>query len=95
MITMPAMLEKEPAQIAAGTLPRAREVKAIDDWMVDGTKQRKRKPDWSCGVRTKGTSPSLASPSNGKRTKVAPRTVRWSRQWRTPSSASPVESREP
>ena len=33
---MPARQEKEPAQIAAGTLPRAMEVKAIDDWTVDG-----------------------------------------------------------
>lgn len=41
---IPASEEKEPAQIAAGTLPRAIEVNAIDDWMVDGTRQRKRKP---------------------------------------------------
>ncbi len=38
--------------MAAGTLPRAIEVKAIDDWMVEGTRHRKRKPSWSCGVRT-------------------------------------------
>ena len=44
VMTMPASEEKEPAQIAAGTLPRAIEVKAIDDWMVDGTRVRKRRP---------------------------------------------------
>lgn len=42
--TMPTSEEKEPAQIAAGTLPRAIEVKAIDDWMVDGTSVRKSRP---------------------------------------------------
>lgn len=41
---MPAMLEKDPAQIAAGTLPRAMDVKAMDDWIVDGTRQRKSSP---------------------------------------------------
>ncbi len=42
--TMPTREEKEPAQIAAGTLPRAIEVKAIDDWIVDGTRVRKSSP---------------------------------------------------
>ncbi len=42
--TMPTSEEKDPAQIAAGTLPRAIEVKAIDDWMVDGTRVRKSRP---------------------------------------------------
>lgn len=41
---MPARLEKEPAQIAAGTLPRAIEVKAIEDWIVEGTRQRNSSP---------------------------------------------------
>lgn len=41
---MPARLEKEPAQIAAGTLPRAIEVKAMEDWTVEGTRQRKSRP---------------------------------------------------
>ena len=42
--TMPIRLEKEPAQIAAATLPRASEVKAIEDWTVEGTRHRKRRP---------------------------------------------------
>lgn len=41
---MPARLEKEPAQIAAGTLPRAIEVKAMEDCTVEGTRQRKSRP---------------------------------------------------
>ena len=41
---MPSRLETEPAQIAAGTLPRAIEVKAIEDWIVDGSTHRKSSP---------------------------------------------------
>ncbi|GAA2095964.1 hypothetical protein GCM10009801_65200 [Streptomyces albiaxialis] len=84
-----------PAQIAAGTLPRAMEVKAIEDWMVEGTRQRKSSPSWSCGVRTYGTSPYEARPSSGKSANVHSTTARWSRQWRRPSRASRVESRAP
>lgn len=43
-MTMPTSEEKEPAQIAAGTFPRAIEVKAIEDWMVEGTRVRKSRP---------------------------------------------------
>ena len=41
---IPRILEVEAAQIAAGTLPPAIEVKAIDDWTVDGSTQRKSSP---------------------------------------------------
>ncbi len=41
---MPTRLENDPAQIAAATLPRAREVKAMDDWIVDGTRHRNTSP---------------------------------------------------
>lgn len=41
---MPAREEKEPAQIAAGTLPRAMDVNAIDDCTVEGTSVRKSSP---------------------------------------------------
>lgn len=44
VMTMPTREEKEPAQIAAGTFPRAIDVKAIEDWMVDGTSVRKSRP---------------------------------------------------
>lgn len=36
---MPKIFEAEAEQIAAGTLPPAMEVKAIDDWTVDGRTQ--------------------------------------------------------
>ncbi len=41
---MPMSEEKEPAQIAAGTFPRAMEVNAMDDWIVDGTSVRNSRP---------------------------------------------------
>ncbi|GGU74308.1 hypothetical protein GCM10010211_45200 [Streptomyces albospinus] len=43
--TIPTMLENDPAQIAAATLPRAMEVNAIDDWTVDGTRHRNSRPE--------------------------------------------------
>jgi hypothetical protein len=42
--TIPTRLEYVPAQIAAGTLPRAVDVRAMDDWTVEGTTQRKSRP---------------------------------------------------
>ncbi len=42
--TTPTSVEKVPAQMAAGTLPRAMEVKVIEDWTVDGTTHRKSSP---------------------------------------------------
>ena len=41
---IPMMLETEALQIAAGTLPFAMAVKAIEDWTVDGSVQRNRMP---------------------------------------------------
>jgi hypothetical protein len=41
---MPMMLEAEALQTAAGTLPFAMAVKAIEDWTVDGRVQRNRMP---------------------------------------------------
>lgn len=93
--TIPSSEENDPAQMAAGTLPLAIEVKAIEDWMVEGTRHRKRNPPYSAGVSSHGTRPLAASPSSGKTTKVQASTVVWSRQWRTPSSASRVESLAP
>jgi len=41
---MPKMLEADAEQIAAGTLPPAIEVKAIEDCTVDGRQQRNISP---------------------------------------------------
>lgn len=81
--------------MAAATLPRATEVKAIEDWIVEGTRHRKSSPVCSSGVSRNGTSPPEASPSSGKATKVAASTVPCRRQWRSPSIASRVDSRTP
>lgn len=81
--------------MAAATLPRATEVKAIEDWMVEGTRHRKSSPVHSCGVSRYGTRLCAARPRTGKRTNVQASTVVWSRQWRSPSIASRVDSRTP
>src|SRR5246127_5890082 len=52
---MPMMLEAEALQIAAGTLPLAMAVKAIEDWTVEGRVQRNMMPAYSVGV-TSGDS---------------------------------------
>ena len=40
----PTRFETDALQSAAGTLPRAIEVKAIEDWTVEGNRHRKRSP---------------------------------------------------
>ncbi|SFA50686.1 hypothetical protein SAMN05444374_106107 [Rhodococcoides kroppenstedtii] len=40
MTTTPSRLDTDALTTAPATLPRAIEVKAIDDWMVDGTRHR-------------------------------------------------------
>jgi hypothetical protein len=41
---MPSKLDADALHTAAGTLPLAMDVNAIDDWTVDGNVQRKRTP---------------------------------------------------
>ena len=66
-MTMPAREEKEPAQIAAGTLPRAIEVNAIEDWTVDGTREVTCNVfalyalDTVCGIAPRDSRPELAA----------------------------------
>jgi hypothetical protein len=40
----PRMLENDALTTAPATLPRAMEVKAIEDWTVEGTRQRNSTP---------------------------------------------------
>ena len=47
---MPTRLDSEAQHTAAGTLPRAIEVKAIEDCTVEGSIQRKITPSDSAGV---------------------------------------------
>ena len=49
--TTPRMFDREALTIAAGTLPCAIEVKAIDDCTVDGRTQRKSIPVYKAGGR--------------------------------------------
>jgi hypothetical protein len=44
VITMPRRFEKEALHIAAATLPLAIDVKAMEDWTVDGRKHRNSNP---------------------------------------------------
>ncbi len=85
---MPRRLEQVPAHTAAGTLPRATEVKAIEDWIVDGNRHRNRTPV----ARRAPTSPlstgDRASPSTGNNTKVLVAMAVCRRQWRSPASVS-------
>ena len=89
------MLDSDALTIAAGTLPRAIEVNAIDDCTVDGTRHRNSTPVYSPGVSTDGTSTRAARPSSGKTTNVAASTSRCSRQCRSPCQASVGDSRAP
>ena len=49
-MTIPRRLEAEALHTAAGTLPRAIEVKAMEDCTVDGRKQRKAMPLAMVGI---------------------------------------------
>src|SRR5215470_10105126 len=86
--TIPIRLEKDALQIAAATLPRAIDVKAIEDCTVDGRQHRNRTPEYSSGVSTCGTS-------TRNNTNVQASTSVCSRQCLRPSSASRVDSRAP
>jgi hypothetical protein len=93
--TMPRMLDNDALTIAAGTLPWAIEVNAIDDCTVDATRVRNNTPVYRSGVNTDGTRMRAASPRSGKATNVAASTSRCSRQCRSPCMASVGDSRAP
>ena len=68
--SMPKRLEIEAAHSAAGTLPRAIEVKAIEDCTVDGRTQMNIRPSDRSGDRNGRNSVVSAKPIAGKRTNV-------------------------
>lgn len=90
----PMRLEAEALTMAPATFPRAIEVKATDDWTVEGTSVRYRIPiDIPLEITiSRGLS---ARPIAGNTTKVKARIVRCSFQFFRPSRASLVESRAP
>src|SRR5258706_4080105 len=86
---MPIRLEADALHTAAGTLPLAIDVKAIDDCTVDGSVHRNRTPVYSAGV-TSGASTGLsARPSSGNSTNVLSRTTRCRRQCVAPATIAP------
>ncbi len=92
---MPSRLEADALQTAAGTLPRATEVKAIDDCTVDGKVHRNKMPRYRSGV-TSGSNAGLNnSPSNGNNTKVASNTVKCRRQCSAPCTTASRDSLAP
>ena len=93
--TTPRMLDSDALTIAAGTLPLAIEVNAMEDCTVDGTRHRNSTPVYRPGVNTDGTRARAAKPRMGKKTNVAASTSRCSRQCRSPCSASIGDSRAP
>ena len=79
------MFEAVAAQTAAGTLPPAIEVKAMEDCTVEGRTVRKRMPLASAGVSNGAKVRLTTKPSSGNSTKVQARMVRCSRQWVAPA----------
>ena len=80
---MPNRLDAVAAQSAAGTLPRAIEVNAIDDWTVEGSAQSRITPVQSGGVSSPGNSARFAPrPNAGNSTNVEASTTTCSRQCR-------------
>ncbi|CUJ57262.1 Uncharacterised protein [Achromobacter xylosoxidans] len=93
--TVPSRLDAVAAQIAPGTLPRAIDVKAIDDCTVDDNVHTKITPSHSDGVSSPGNTARNASPSAGNRMKVHPRISACSRTSLTPATIASVDKRAP
>ncbi len=81
----PSRLDTEALHTAAGTLPRASEVKAMEDCTVAGRAQRNRMPRYSSGVTIGDSAGFSARPSSGNITKVQANTSRCRRQWVMPA----------
>ncbi|CAJ3473162.1 Uncharacterised protein [Burkholderia pseudomallei] len=92
---MPSRLDADAEQTAAGTLPLAIDVNAIDDCTVDGSVQRNSTPAYSAGV-TSGVSTGLsARPSSGNSANVLSSTSACSRQCVAPATIASRESFAP
>src|SRR5271169_1373130 len=89
----PARLDPAAEQTAAATLPRAIEVKAIEDCTVEGRTQTNNKPDQSDRERACGAAAHRPNPSNGNSTNVAEVIAACSRQCSAPATRAARESR--
>src|SRR5690606_36015463 len=92
---MPKMFDADADTIAAETLPPAIEVKAMDDWTVEGRTQRKRMPVKKADCDSPGTDHPAARPRIGNRMNVDESTARCSLQCVMPATTASRDSRAP
>ena len=92
---MPIRVEAEALHTAAATLPRAIEVKAIDDCTVAGNMHKKSTPRYRSAVTSGANTGLSASPSIGNRIKVLANTSKCNRQWVAPATMAWRESLAP
>ena len=92
---MPIRLENDALHTAAGTLPRAIEVNAIDDCTVDGSVHRNSRPSASCVPTMADASGIRPTPSRGNMANVHRNTSRCRRQCVTPAMIASRDSLAP
>src|SRR5450830_382909 len=92
---IPSKLDAEALQIAAGTLPRATDVKAIEDCTVDGNTHRNKMPRYKSGVMSNNNAGLSNRPSKGNTANVHTSTVRCKRQCTIPAITAWRESLAP
>ncbi len=93
--TIPTRLDTEALQRAADTLPRAMEVKAMEDCTVEGSTQTNISPIDNSGVSQGRSNVVSSRPIAGNRMKVLAKTRDCSRQCEIPSSTAWGDSRAP
>ena len=93
--SMPSRLDAVAAHKAAGTLPRAIEVNAIEDWTVEGSTDSRIRPVQSGALMRCGATARAARASAGNSTKVDASTNTCSRQLLAPASAALGARRAP
>lgn len=94
-MTTPARFDGDAQHRAAGTLPRAIDLNAIDDCTVDGSSDRNVSPVTSPPSRCPFANAAMPSPTIGKTTNVVAATSAWSRQCVIPAQIAPGERRAP
>ena len=92
---MPNTLEAAALHTAAGTLPRAMAVNAMDDDTADGNTPRYRNPSASSGGIHCGASNDTGNTASGKTRKVSEEINRCSRQCIAPASTCFRDSAAP
>ena len=98
VIKIPRKFDIEALHTAADTFPFAMEVKAIDDWTVDGRKHRYRTPKYSNSfppVKSGEKTGFNRNPVSGNTTKVEKKTSRCNRQLIAPCMIAWRESLAP